>query len=66
MYWYDIILILNEYNEMAEESEQNNSYKENFEQQQADIASKFSNMNTSNFKMPNMGSITSGFKMPTL
>lgn len=69
MYWYDIILMLNEYNDMIEENENNNKYKENFEQQQADMSSKFSNMNPSNIKMPsisNMGSITSGFKMPTL
>lgn len=69
MYWYDIILMLNEYNDMVEENENNNQYKDSFEQYQSDITSKLPNINSSNIKMPNisnMNSITSGFKFPSL
>lgn len=67
MYWYDIILIANEYHDMMEESEKNNKYTEDFENQKMDMQSKFNSMSSSsNFKMPNMSSISSGFKMPTL
>ena len=65
MYWYDIILMLNEYHEMNEENEKNNKYNTDFEKQQSDISSKFSNMSSS-MKMPDMGSITSGFRMPSI
>ena len=69
MYWYDIKLMLNEYNEMLEESENNNSYKDDLAQQQANLSSNFSNMNPANIKlpsMPNIGSLSNGFKMPSL
>lgn len=68
MYWYDIMLIATEYHEMMEENEKNNIYKDDFEKQKSEITSKFSNMNTSHSmpSIPNMSSITSGFKMPSL
>lgn len=69
MYWYDIILIAEEYHEMMEETEKNNTYKDEFEQQKSEMESKISNISYSNIKMPSLGnlnSITSGMKMPSL
>ena len=65
MYWYDIILIANEYQNMMEESEKNNKYNDDFEAQKSDMQSQFKSMSSQSFNMPNMSTITSGFKMPT-
>lgn len=67
MYWYDIILIADTYNEMMEESENNNTFKEEFETQKDDMMSHMNSMKSSmENKIPNIGNISSGFKFPTL
>ena len=68
MYWFDIMLIAQEYQNMVEESENNNKYKEDFERQKNEMTSKLPNINSSNMmsSLPSMSQISSGFKMPSL
>ncbi len=66
MYWYDIILIAQTYNEMMEENKESSGtdYNNMMATQQDMIKSQMSSFKQPS--MPNMNSISSGIKMPKL
>ena len=64
MYWYDIILMAQTYNEMMEENKESSGadYNNMMANQQDMIKSQMSSFKQPS--MPNMNSISSGIKMP--
>ena len=63
MYWYDIIYMLNEYQNYVEET--NDRYKqqeEEYKQQMPEVP-KFEQPKIPQMKMPDMNSLTKGFKL---
>ena len=65
MFWYDVILMMERYNEIMEKSERDNKYEEDFKNKQDEYAKQMSNIKLPSYNMPNMSSITSGIKMPS-
>lgn len=62
MYWYDVIMMMQRYNELMDENKSDNQYTEQIEKQQEEYKNQMNNIKMPSF---NMNSITSGIKMPT-
>lgn len=67
MYWYDIILMADEYNEMMSDNKSGTDMESKITEQEASYKSKMNqsiNIPKINMpSMPNIGSIHTGFKM---
>lgn len=66
MYWYDVILILNRYNEMMNDENNKNSFDDKIKQQHEEYTNQMNNIKMPSFNMSNMNSITSGIKIPKI
>ena len=68
MYWYDIMLMADTYNEMMENAEEENNVNNDILAKQHEISEQYSpgSFKVPSFStpsLPNIGTITSGFKI---
>ena len=67
MYWYDVILMINRYNEIMEQSKsESTNYETDMMAKQSSYANQMQNIKVPSFNTSSFNSITSGIKMPSI
>ena len=64
MYWYDVIIMMQRYNELMDENKSDNQYTEQIQKQQDEYKNQMNNIKMPSFNATNINSVMSGIKMP--